>query len=85
MEESGIFLVPGDAEMGQHIIYINKPGPQEIFVHKKEKEVKHYGFKYTHKKSCVIYSSQKALYTGDEKNPSISVVGDIVKKRANWL
>ena len=29
---SDIFLIPGDEEMVQHIIPINKSGPQEIFL-----------------------------------------------------
>ena len=32
MKSSGIFLVPGDDDMGQHISPINKPVPQEILV-----------------------------------------------------
>ena len=35
MKTSVIFPVPGYAEMGQHIIYINEPVPQEIFLIKK--------------------------------------------------
>ena len=38
------------------------------------------GVKYTHNKSCVIYSSQKDFYTGGKEHPSTSVVGDTVKK-----
>ena len=29
---SDIWLIPGDDEMVQHIILINKPGPQYIFI-----------------------------------------------------
>ena len=29
MKASGIFPVPGEANMGQHIISINKPGPHK--------------------------------------------------------
>ena len=32
MKASGIFLVPGDDYMGQHINSINNPGPQVFFL-----------------------------------------------------
>ena len=35
MKESGILIMPGDADMGQHSIPINKPRPQEFFCSKK--------------------------------------------------
>ena len=35
-EKKGILPVHAGAEMGQHIISINKPGPQDIFAHLKK-------------------------------------------------
>ena len=35
MKASGIFIMPGDADMGQHITPINKPRPQDFFCSKK--------------------------------------------------
>ena len=37
MNASGMFLVPGDADMGEHIVSINKSGPQYIFPLKKRR------------------------------------------------
>ena len=37
MKSSVILPVPGDADMGKHIISINKTGTQDIFSHR-EKE-----------------------------------------------
>ena len=74
MKSSCIFLVPGDAKMGQQIISINKSGPQDIVFIKKD------WFKYTHKKSCVIYSSHNSLYHSGEEHPPTSAVGVLLKK-----
>ena len=74
MKASGIFPMPGDDEIDQHIIPINKTVPQDIFIHRR----KLYGFKYAHNKSCIIYSSQEAFYPGDEEHLSTSVVGEII-------
>ena len=70
MGDSFIFAVTGYADMGEQIISINKPGPQEIFSHLKN------GFKYTRKKSCEIYFIQWAFYPGIG-HPLNSDVGDI--------
>ena len=35
MKSNGILTMSGDDEVGQHIISINKPGPQEILSIKK--------------------------------------------------
>ena len=74
-KESGMFLMSGYSEMGQHIIPIINKGPQEFFYKRKKRED---GFKYAHNKSCVVYSSQEAFYPGGEEHPSTSVVGDII-------
>ena len=44
------FLIPGDDEIVQHIITINKSGPQELLsLWRKEDK-----FKYEHNKSCIL-------------------------------
>ena len=78
MKSSGILLVPEDFNMGQHITSINELGPQDIFSLKKR-------FKYTHKKSFMLYTSQKEFYPRDEYHHSNSVVGGIIKKREHLL
>ena len=76
IKDSYILPIPGDDDMGQQIIPINKSVPQHIFaLRRKEDELK-----YAHNKSCVIYSSQEAFYPGGKEHPSTSVVGDIDKK-----
>ena len=76
-KDSDILVIPGDADMVQQMIPINKSGPQDSFsLWRKEDE-----FQYSHDKSCVIYSSQEAFYLGGEEPPSISVVGNIVWKK----
>ena len=54
---SDICLITGDDEIIQHIIPLNKSGPQEIVT----LWVKEDDFRHAHKKSCVIYSSQEAF------------------------
>ena len=63
--------LPGEADIGQHIIPINKPVPQNIVFFEKN------GFKYADKKIYIIYSSQEAFYPNGEENPSTSFVGYI--------
>ena len=80
IKDSYILPIPGDDDMGQQIIPINKSVPQHIFaLRRKEDELK-----YAHNKSCVIYSSQEAFYPGGKEHPSTSVVGDIDKKGGNF-
>ena len=38
MKASGILTMSGDDEVGQHIRSINKPGPKDIFFHRKRKK-----------------------------------------------
>ena len=48
-----------------------------ILVHMLVPPINEYGFKYAHKKSCMMYSSQESFYPGGEEHPSSSSVGDI--------